>query len=422
MDTALTPYNWTTGILIDHPRKKLKIKNHELYWNSSFFLEKQMIYGSSFRISYLNNYGWTGFQNIPSFNQPFSNPSYSQGVSFQIEQNLLRNFFGRSDRLKFQSAKFHYQSIQLSRKKELGQLIISAGEKFWNSYIAYKQLKQAQKQTKDYKELVRIAKKKHKLGHSHPGEIPQILSQLERAFKRQKQAETQLKNANSQLKTFLQTQKSNFKFTNHKPQPLPKKIPVKDPSALMTAQIMYKNFLSEKAQLDSQKHFYLPYLKLKAQADFLGSHPDNLKKSFENLKLKESQNYSIGVELIYPIPSSFSMWKKSTQLKSQTLQKQLEYQKEIENFKNQLESSWNSLENTHLSMHSSFKISKLQNKALEEIRKSYIQGRTSMADLISAQDLSVQMELEKIQAQKNYNSSLFQFYFLRDQLLSKYMP
>ena len=269
---------------------------------------------------------------------------------------------------------------------------------------------------------MRIARKKHKLGHSRPGEIPQILSQLENALKKQKQSETLLKNANSQLKTLLQTQKSNFKFKNHKPKPLPKKQHVKDPSHLMTAQIAYKNFLSEKAQLDSQKYFYLPYLKLKAQADFLGSHPDHLKKAFENLKLKESQNYSIGVELTYPLPSSFSMRKKAFQLKSQTHQKQLEYQEQIENFKNQLESSWNSLENLHSSMRSSLKISKLQNKALEEIRKSYVQGRTSMADLISAQDRSAQTELEKIQAQKNYNLSLFQFYLLRDQLLSRYMP
>ena len=423
LDPALTPYNWTLGSTWDHPQKDWSTSKKSFYWISSTFLQKKFSTGTDFQITYFNNYGLPQFSTSPF---DFLNPSsqtgsaYRHRLSFQVKQNFLRNFFGREDRLKLKSVQHLYKSQNLSRKEELKQLILTSAEYFWNSYIAYIQLRQARQQIQDYKKLSQIARKKNKLGHSTPGETPQILSQLERTLKHKKQVEVNLKNANIQLKTFLQKSDARFRFKTHKPQTLPKKQNIHNVNSLNTVQIAHNNFISQTTKLDSQKYFYLPYIQLKVQTDLQSSHPDNFYKSFSDFRSQRPQFYAIGVELSYPLISAFSKKRKIKSLKSKYTQAQLNYQDQIQSFSDQLEISWNSLKNSYQSMRSSVKIEKLQSKALKEIQQSYIQGRASMNDLISAQDRKAQMDLEKIQAQKNYNLSLLKFYALRDQLLSRY--
>lgn len=424
LDSALAPYDWTLGSEFNHPRKNWSsLSKKKNYWISSAFLQKKFTAGASFEIIYFSSYGLPGFSSSPfDFLNPPSQTgeAYRHRLSFQVKQNLLRNFFGREDQLKLKSAQYLYKSQSLSRKEELKQLILTSAQHFWSSYIAFIQLKQARRQTQDYKKLSQIARKKNKLGHSSPGEIPQILSQLERSLKNQKEIEVRFKNANIQLKTFLQNSNARFRFKTHKPRPLPKKQSPQNIESLNKAQIAYNKWASQRSDLDSKKYFYLPYIQLKAQTDFQSSHSSVFHKSFSKFSSQKPQFYAVGVELTYPLISSFSKKRKIKSLKSKYAQSRLDYQNQIQVFSDQLETSWNTLKSNHQSMRSSVKIARLQSKALKEVQQSYIQGRASLNDLILTQNRTMDTDLEKIQAQKNYNLSLLNFYTLRDQLLSKY--
>ena len=146
----------------------------------------------------------------------------------------------------------------------------------------------------------------------------------------------------------------------------------------------------------------------------------NQKNWTQTLKSAELKNYKIGINFIYPLSHSPTRWKQFRYLQAKKLQHELEYQDHKQNITNQLQINWNQLKNAQHSLKASFKILKLQKQALDEIRKSYIQGRTPITALISAQDRSTEVEKENLQAQKNYNLSLLKYYSLRDELLSRY--
>ena len=406
---ALAPFDWQAGWNYTLPRveNSFNLKN----FNSHFSLQKKWLYGLHFKTDYCYAAGRANCANAPSLSNP-----YSKTVSLNIEQNILRNFFGREDRLKLQSANDQYKSLKLARKEDMQKLVLNTAEKFWNSYILNIHVQQAKKTQSDYKELVELIQKKSKLGHIQPGEAPQILSQYERTLKQQKEMETQFKNSMIELKEFTQIKDKKFKFQKHRTFSMPHFSPVKDIEKLNIVQINRTHHSSELALLDSQKYFYLPYIKLYAGADFSG----NKKGWMEILKSPETKNYKIGVNFMYPLSHSPARWKRSSSLQAKKLQHELEYQDHKQKIRNQLKTNWNQLKTAQNSLKASFKILKLQKQALNEIRQSYIQGRIPIDRLISAQDRSTEVKKENLQAQKNYNLSLLKYYTLRDELLSRY--
>lgn len=411
---ALVPYDWQTGWNYALPKNTFTNDNFNIKsFSSSFSLQKKWLYGVNFKTSYC--YTTIEMSCGSSSPSPIASP-YSRIVSLSLEQNILRNFLGREDRLKFQSANYRYESLKFKRTEETKTLILSTAEKFWNSYAFHTYVQQAKKRSQDYKELTELAQRKSKLGHTRPGEIPQILSQYERAVKQQRELETQLKNSMIHLQDFTQIEDTNFKFQKHRTLPLPHFSSVKNIEQLNTIQTARSHYLSSISMLDTQKYFYLPYVKLYAGTDFLG----NEKTWLKTLNSAELKNYKVGIAITYPLSHSLTRWRQFRHLRSKKIQHELEYQDFKQNISTQLKINWNQLENAHFSLKASFKILKLQKQALNEIRKSYIQGRISINTLISAQDRNTEVEKENLQAQQNYNLSLLNYYSLRDELLSRY--
>ena len=410
---AQVPFDWQLGWNYTLPKTPTADNFNVKNFNSNFSLQKKWLYGLNLKTTYCHTTVETPCGHLP----PSSlTPPYSRTVSLSIEQNILRNIFGREDRLKLQSANYKYKSAKLTRTEDTKTLILTTAEKFWNSYASHIHVQQAKQRRRDYKELADLAQKKSKLGHILPGEMPQILSQYERTIKQQKEMETQLKNSMIDLQDFTQIKDNKFKFQKHRTVPMPKLSSIKNVEQLNIIQAVRAHHSSMIALLDTQKYFYLPYVKLHAGADFLG----NEKTWFQTVRSAELKNYRVGVAFVYPLSHSPSRWKQFSYLRSKKLQHELEYQDHKQTISNQLKISWNQLKNAHVSLKASFKILKLQKQALDEIRKSYIQGRVPINTLISAQDRNTEVEKENIQAQRNYNLSLLRYYSLRDELLSRY--
>ncbi len=409
---ALVPFDWQVGwnyIFSKSDTTNFNIKD----FNSLISVKKKWLYGLNFKTDYCRTTVGMSCGRLSPSPVPFP---YSKTVSLSLEQDILRNFLGREDRLKLQSANYRYESLQFKRTEETKTLILSTAEKFWDSYSFHIYVQQAKKRSQDYKELAELAQKKSKLGHTRPGEIPQILSQYERTVKQQREMETQFKNSMIHLKDLIQIEDNDFKFQKHRTLPLPNFSSVKNVEQLNTIQTARSHYLSSISMLDTQKYFYLPYVKLHAGADFLG----NEKTWLKTLNSAELKNYRVGIAITYPLSHSLTRWRQFRHLRSKKIQHELEYQDHKQNISNQLKISWNQLENAHSSLKASFKILKLQKQALNEIRKSYIQGRIPIDTLISAQDRNTEVEKENLQAQKNYNLSLLKHYSLRDELLSRY--
>ena len=390
----------------------------------SYILQKKWTTGSQMRVVYCHSYGisYCGSPFVGSFTPPsLTTPSsfYTSKASFQLEQNLLRNFLGREDRLKIKSTQAQYKSAQLKQKEDIKQLILLAAKNFWDSYTAYTNWKQAQKQTKYYKKLTQLTRRKKNLGHIVPGEIPQIQSQYERALNLQNTSHTQWINSSVALQSFLQTKSSQFYFKNPKPIPKPS-FKNFNLDLLNAVQIAKKNQESLSSKIQINKYYFVPYLKFKAQLDYSGQDARGKKEAFE--KLKENRFYTMGLDFVYPIPTTKSGIRAFRNIKYKEKEYELNFLQTKDKIKNQIKMLWNTVQSTLSAMKTAHRISQLQNKALIEIQKSYEQGRLSINDLISAQDRKLQMELEKVKSQKEYDLSAIRYLSITDQLIQKYMP
>ena len=419
----LESLDWTlvSGYSLKQSSLDTPLKNvfKKPYWNRQVSLQKKWKSGSTLKTSYSQSKNLFSSLSVPPFLScaDFSSPSpQSHCMSFQISQDLMQNFFGSSTRLSLKSGKLRYNNAQLLQKENLKKVLLQAGEKYWNRYRAVILLKYIEKKLKDYKSLVQIAKRKKRLGHSQPGEIPQILAQYERSIKEQMSAKTQLKNSTLDLQTFLQTKDPDFRFKEYKPQPLPKNTNPVQIESLTAFQMAENHYLAQTAELKIRKNSLLPRLQWIGQADFLLKDSLSFKQNFSK------PIYTVGLQLSYPIPSSFAGWRRWKNLKLSQMGAELEYVEKKQQLSLQLESNWNTLKSAHSEMRSAEKISKLQKQALKEIIKAYTQGRMTVQALITAQDQTLQVELEKVQAQRRCSLALLQYHALRDQLLSQYTP
>ena len=423
-DQALAEYDWMAIVKSQYPQDVRNISQNKKLSDYSYILQKKWVTGLKVQTVYCNSYGisycgnpFTGSLTPPSLTS--SSPFYFSKFSLQMEQSLLRNFLGREDRLKLKSLESRYQQITLSRKEDMKKLILSAAQNFWNAYTSYSRLKQAQQQEKYYKNLVALAKRKEKLGHVIPGEIPQIQSQYERALKFKNTTRTQWKNSSLLLQSFLQVESSKFQFKKIKPLLMP--IFKKYDDSLNSVQIAHHHHSSLIADIQSKKYYYLPYLKFKAQIDYSGQDPQSLKNTWNQIKKSDNQFYTLGLEFVYPIPATRAGLYRFRHLKYKQKEYDLGFLQTKEQVRNQLQMLWNTLKDAQSSMKTAIRVTQLQNKALKEIRKSYEQGRLSINDLISAQDRNIQVELEKIKSQEDYDLLVIQYLSLSDQLIQRYI-
>ncbi len=421
---ALAEYDLMAIFKGQYPQDVQNISPNKMFGDYSYILQKKWFTGSQIRTVYCYSYGishcgspFTGSFTPPSLTSPSS--FYFNKFSFQMEQSLLRNFFGREDRLKIKEVHSRYKSIVLSRKEDTKKLILSAAQNFWNAYTAYTSWRQAQLQTKYYKKLVILAKRKKSLGHIMPGELPQIQSQYERALKFQNTTHTQWKNSSLLLQSFLQIESSKIQFKKPKHLLMPS-FKEYDSNSFNAVQVARHHYDSVTANIQSKKYYYLPYLKFKAQADYSGQDPRSMKQAFEQAKIGNQKFYTLGLELVYPIPTTISGLRTFRSLKYKQKEYDLELLQTKEKIKNQLQILWNTVKNSQSAMKTAIHVTQLQNQALREIQKSYEQGRLSINDLISAQDRKIQVELEKIKSQKDYDLAVIQYLSLTDQLIQRY--
>ena len=420
---AYAEYDFTAILKAQFPKDITS--TNKFFTDYSYILQKKWITGSQTRMVYCHSYGisYCGSPFVGSFTPPsLTAPSsfYANKFSFQLEQGLLRNAFGREDRLKIKVAKSQYKAVLLSRKEDVKKLILTATQNFWNSYTAYTSWKQAQQQARYYKKLVRLTRKKKNLGHIVPGEIPQIQSQYERALNFQKTSHTHWKNTSLVLQSFLQTNSSQFYFKNSKPISMPKfkKFSI---DSLNVVQMAKNNKESLESKIKLQKYYFIPYLKLKAQIDYSGQDRRGREQAFEQLKAGDNKFYSVGLDFVYPIPASTSGIKMLRSVRYKEKEYELNFLQTKDRIKNQIKILWNTVQNARSAMKTAESIARLQNKALVEVQKSYEQGRISINDLISAQDRKLQMELEKVKSQKEYDLAAIRYLSVTDELTQRYI-
>jgi outer membrane protein TolC len=127
----------------------------------------------------------------------------SNSYLLDIEQNLWRNAFGDSIRAQLNAAQKDAQITTMQRKEAIENAIMQGGQLFWNAATAERRLAESEAELKRYEELVNRIERKTRNRYNAPGELAQVQAQY---FSRQQTVrlnQTAFEQAVSDLKIYL---------------------------------------------------------------------------------------------------------------------------------------------------------------------------------------------------------------------------
>ncbi len=380
-------------------------------------LQKTFLTGTNLKLEYLymgidKNSSETAMK-LPDIAAP--------NINLAIEQDLIQNIFGVEDRAKQAVARHQVDLAQTRLMEEKEDLIIQAINQFWQTYISQLSLKLKQETQKDYKSLVKITRSKKNYNYTRPGELNQMLAELETANRESILQKTDYEN---QLQQFLNLLNQNqYQTVRLK---APSSLPASPPPLSQelkqtprTVQLMQKKFFIQQEQSKIFKSQTWPKVKLFASYG-LGGQANNRDDAFKNLFEQNNQQFSYGIKLHYLIPSS-GIYRKRTAIRKQALESsRLEMEITKKDFNRLMQFTQNNLKTLYQSVKSSEKIYKLRKLSYKQIRAAYLQGRLDVFQLIQAKKNSQASEIEHITLLSQYHEALAYAYALRDELLNKY--
>ena len=397
----------------------LHISNQDTGQFSSY-LQKPFLTGTQLKLEYL----YTGIDKYSNAGAVATTPFpdiATANLNLRIEQDLVQNIFGVEDRAKMAIAHHQVELAQTRLMEERENLIIQAINQFWQTYISQLSLNLKSETLKDYKSLVKVTRSKKNYSYTRPGELNQILAELETASREVLLQKTEYEDKLQQLLN-LSNQKQYQTVRLQAPSVLPSRPPSLSKELKQTSrtvQLLQKRFSIQQEQSKIFKSKTWPKVKLFASYG-LGGQAVNRDDAFRNLLDQENQQYSYGIKLHYLIPSS-GIHRKRTAIREQALEaSRLELEITKKDFNRLMQFTENDLKSLYQAVKSSEKIYKLRNLSYKQIRKAYLQGRLDVFQLIQAKKNAQGSEIEHVTLLSRYHQALAYAYALRDELLNKY--
>ncbi len=333
-----------------------------------------------------------------------------------IEQSLLRNFFGRSFRAEVASAEKLDQSKRVLKTDLLQTLVLETVQLFWNAFVSQENFEEALNSRERTEKLAEVVRKKSSLGYTNPGELPQVLAELEVRNQTVKSESANYLGLLSQLKTKLRIPEATaVKLVTSTEIP---ELPQLSPTSiedLRSIKSLKSKLESSDLSLVSSKSKAYPDLSLvgKYYTSGIGSTTTD---SFQELSSQTRPKYYVGVKLAYRFGSDLQgqeIYNKKLQrdIDESTLSRtRLEMKDQIQNAERRMQS-------TYAIVSSSKKQVVLREEAAREIQKAYNQGRTDIKILIDVLNSFFAAEVQYSKAVGDYQIALNNLAALRDELI-----
>ena len=383
-------------------------------------LEKRFSTGTRIKLQYSLFHFEREFS--PEFKRISSAPAATvqHKLGLEIEQDLLRNIFGHEDRLKLNIASYQAETQRIKLLEETEDLILRAIQQFWKTYISYLSLQLEISKEKDYRSLTQITKEKGKYGYLKPGELNQIRAEWEQAKQEVILQKLDYEDQLKKLFDLLNDQPiKNIKFTIKNKIP---SVPIFGKNLSQTPRkvsLMQKHLLIQKQQLKLHQSTTWPALKFFGSYN-IGGYNEDLSSSFSGLTEGENRDYSIGIKLSYPLPSTGTRRKRIAFSEQAVEASQLEVKITKKEFERLIFSTQANLYTLHKALKSAERVHRFRARSYKEIRKAFLQGRLGVFELISAKEFSLLSEIKKAQFTARYWQALAYAQAVRDELISAY--
>lgn len=338
----------------------------------------------------------------------------SWGVS--IEQALWGNSFGVADRARIRAAESLYKSQNLLRSDEIQNLVLQGLRLYWDVYVAQENFNESLSARDRYQKLVGSIQRKSSLGYTLPGELNQVNAEFEA---RQSNIKTGSQNYLRQLEslvTFLNLPPNTeiqFDIPKNIP-PIPKLTPkgAKDVRSIQSQDLKIASVEDELKYVDSNNS---PKLNLIAKLGATGVD-ESSSESMSELTRGSHPNAYVGLRLSHAFGSDVR--KEEILNKKATLElERVKQQRNILEFDDRQRQAQRKVEVAFQVLDSVVKQKVFREKALNELNRSYTQGRTDIRNLIDAMNALNTTEVAHSRAVGDYFIALNEWAALRDELI-----
>lgn len=337
-------------------------------------------------------------------------------LTFTVEQALWNNSFGRSDRAAIRKADLDYKALSTLRVNELEDVVLETLRAFWNAYVTQENFKESLASRERYEKLVSAVKRKNAVGYTSPGELAQVQAEYESRIQTVKTASIEYLKATDLLLTLLDLPSGseiNFIVPTEIPS-VPKLNSYKLDELRAIRSQNLKVTAAEDAVTSAQSKNH-PTLNLVAKAGATGMS-DTGDASYSELAsgsrplyyagLKFQYNFGSGVQDEDYINKRLALDQEQTKLhrmRQEETNKELESERKV---------------NAAYVIAMSAKVQKgLREKAMQELNRSFNQGRTDISALIDSMNKFFASEIQYVRAIGDYQIALNEWASTRDELI-----
>ncbi len=417
---ALSTYDWK--INLESGFEKDRTENFTLYGvdpnierrKATLGLSKSFVTGTTLAFDYTR----ISQKYISPVNQI---PLTLDTATFTLEQALLGNFFGIGDRATVRAAEVEYEATKILRINELQSLVLETLRQFWNTYVAEENFKEALASKERYEKLVAVVKRKNSVGYSSPGEFTQIQAEYETRIQIVKVASVDYLKNMDQLQTLLGIAPGteiNFVIPTELPAaPKLNELPIEERRSLISQRLKVK---AANDSLRAAKSKKLPILNFVGKMGASGLD-DDASLALNQVKAGDHPKYYVGLKFQYNFGSDLQAQTEFNRRATFELeQARLERQRLEE--KNKQSQAERKVTSTFAIAQSKKLQKEYREKAIQELTRSYNQGRTDIAILIDAMNKYFSSEVEYVRSIGDYQIALNEWAAARDELIPNPEP
>ena len=338
-------------------------------------------------------------------------------TSLEVRQSLWNNAFGTIDRNKLKQAQLDVESAYLSSEEELEDLVLNSLQAYWDAYVAREKLNESMEARKLIEDLVKLVRRKSRLGSSAPGELPRIEAEFEEQNQRVKMASAQYLNKLHYLFYIMNIAPvENVEFeSNSHPLPPPPDYSTYAVETNRNELISKKSLKSVSLDLENSRSSSFPELEFEFKWESSGLD-ENPGRSFSEMTSTTKPHYFAGLHFKFHLDSSLS----ASSIAHHSIRRDdlITYKKMVSNKLNlEILSAFRQLQSLFQIAKSNTKTIELRKKALQQMQKAYQQGRIELNTLIQAYRELFLDKVKLVETTGNYRITLSRYAALRDELI-----
>lgn len=337
-------------------------------------------------------------------------------ITLQLAQPLLRNWGGKADRLQIQEQEEVYSSKLLDRLENLEDLLMSAMQLYWETYVNQENLKESTQSREAYEKLVQTVKHKTSLGYGNPGELTQVQAELEARNQQVKIRSSNYVGALDALLTRLEMPPgSEIEFTVPEQLPVVPELPKIEIDKLRKVVSLKTQINAADLGLGSKESLAMPDLKLSAQAASTGID-EKPEYSLSELASGTHPTYFVGLMFEKTLGSNIKI-EEITQQKLIKTSLEVNLKKAQDDLAIEEANQRRKVQALYASAKSALAQKELRAKAVQEIQRGYSQGRSQINDLITAMNAFFAAQTNATKTIGDYHIALNEWAALRDELI-----